>query len=347
MFTITWAFFENTCRRQTAGRRGEASKPLGFGIGMALIAAAGCSDTTAPREEVQVGFTAAITGGTTRQLAGTAIFDPDVPGFGLSLVQASGLGGENGVRHAVYFRRPLGGVPTPNEYAIALETGDDDDITAGVVLDGDGNDPLLCEATSGTLRVMSVSTTHVRGRFTMTALCSHVDGDDAPIPIEVSGNFVATKGSIEEPDESIQVAGSTYILSTVDGSAVPYLLRDYTDPDGVRGRKWLVADTIQFSPDGQLGFTRIYRHQEESAGAPADEWEYDNWIGGYFRQSAANVAVAWGYVTPPTEVQYGDTLQLRGHVLVRIAHLPPGCLACPIGPEVEFVYVRRAASGND
>ncbi|HKN65806.1 MAG TPA: hypothetical protein VJW73_05980 [Gemmatimonadaceae bacterium] len=310
-------------------------------IGVVVTAVSSCSDAIAPRDEPRATFVATVSGSTERQLAGTATFDRDVPGFGLSLVHGSGLSGENAVRHAVMFRRRITGAPEPGEYTVASESEAETNFTAGVVLDGDGDDPLFCGATSGTLHISAVSTKLLRGTFAMTALCARIGSEDALIPIEVAGTFLATEGKIEAPDEPTAVAGARYVLSTVNGSPVPYLLRDFTDDDGLRSMKWLLADTIQFLPDGQLSFSRTYRYREESAGSPADEWDYSGSLGGYFRQGASKVAVAWGYITVPTDAQYSDTLRLRPYGLVRSDHLPPGCLLCPIGPLVEYVYGRR------
>src|SRR5690348_304474 len=133
---------------QIAASRNSFLNPLRIAAHVAMLATFACSDATSPRQDDTPRFAATVSGSTERQLVGSAVFDREVPGFGLSLVQPSGLGGENAVRHAIYFRRGLGGAPATGEYVLAEDSGNETSITAGVVLDGDGDDPLLCTATS-------------------------------------------------------------------------------------------------------------------------------------------------------------------------------------------------------
>ena len=87
---------------------------------LAVLSTLGCSDSTAPvkPKPQDPNFAADVTGLTTRQLAGGAVFAADVPGFGLALVQASSYTGTDTVKHAVYFRARTAGVPQPGEYTI-------------------------------------------------------------------------------------------------------------------------------------------------------------------------------------------------------------------------------------
>ena len=312
-------------------------------IGAATSVALGCDSSTAPGERPAIGFEASITGGASHSLRGSATFDADMPGFGIALVQGSHASTDE-VRHAVYFRRKATGALGPGDYALTFEGGDQMAVSAGLVLDGDGDDPLFCGATSGTLHVARASAARLDGSFTIDASCAHVGGDPLATPLVVTGRFTAEAGKIPPPDEPTAVAGATYVLALIDGHPVPYLYRDRLMTDeSLRVRSWIVADTIHFLEDGHLAYTRQFRQREESTEDPAtvDDYEYASYLGGYFRQQADRVAVAWGFITVPADAQYSDTLWLRPNGLVRKAHLPPQCLMCPEGPTVELIYARR------
>ena len=312
-------------------------------IGAATSVTLGCDSSTAPGDGSVIGFEASITGAVSHSLSGGAKFDADMPGFGIALVQGSNASADE-VRHAVYFRRKATGALAAGDYPLTFDGGDPSAVTAGLVLDGDSNDPLLCGATSGTLHVARTSAARLVGSFSISASCAHVGGDPLATPLVVTGRFTAEAGKIPLPDEPSAVAGATYVLALVDGQPVPYLYRDRVITDeSMRMRSWIVADTIHFLENGQLAYTRQFRQREESTVDPStvDEYEYASYIGGYFRQQADRVPVAWGYITVPTEAQYSDTLWLRPDGLVRKAHLPPQCLMCAEGPTVELIYARR------
>ena len=310
------------------------------------LSAFGCSDSTAPLEPILQNptFGAVVTGSTSRHLRGGAVFAADVPGFGLALVHASSHTGTDTVKHAIYFRARTAGVPQPGEYTIVSGNYEGYAIEAGVVLDGDGDDPLFCVATAGYLRVLSVSEARIEGRFTMLATCAHVGGEPLEAPLSVNGTFVAARGTLTLPDESIAVAGATYVLTAVDGEPVPHLYRDLDIVDDhLRMRTWIAADTIRFGLDGQLAQAAFFHQLEESTETQEvmDDWSWVSSRGGFFRQSTDRVAVAWAFVSTPTDEQYADTLIVQRDVLVRQASLPPQCLMCPVGPKVAWTYVRQ------
>ena len=302
-----------------------------------------CHDTTSPVKPNEPRFAATVSGGTARTLTGGAVFATDASGFALALVQVWTHAQDDTVKHAVYFRTRTSGALQPGEYTIVEGNYEGSAVEAGVVLDGDGDDPLLCYGTAGALRVLSVNATRLEGRFTMTATCAHVSGETLPTPITVTGTFVAARGTLVMDDVELAVAGATYVLVAIDGTPVPYLYRDRVIPgDHMRMRTWIEADTIRFRLDGQLENAGHTRQLEESTETPEvlDDWGWDSWRGGYFRQSAASVAVAWAYVTTPSDEQYTDTLQVRHGTLTRRALLPPACFRCPAGPDVEWRYRR-------
>lgn len=307
-----------------------------------LLATSACHDTTSPLAPDTPRFGATVSGGTARTLSGGAVFATDASGFALALVQVWQHAQDDTVKHAVYFRTQTSGLQ-PGEYAIVDGDHEGSAVEAGVVLDGDGDDPLLCYGTAGALRVLSVNATRLEGRFTMTATCAHVSGEMLPTPITVTGTFLAARGTLVMDEEELAVAGATYVLVAVDGSPLPYLYRDRVIPgDHVRMRTWIEADTIRFRLDGQLENAGHTRQLEESTETEdvLDDWGWDSWRGGYFRQHEGSVAVAWAYVTTPSDEQYTDTLQVRRGTLTRRALLPPACLRCPAGPEVEWRYRR-------
>jgi hypothetical protein len=309
-----------------------------------VLAVLGCGDSTAPASAKDPGFEATVSGLTAQRLSGGAVFAADLPGFGLALVERSTHSADDTVRHAVYFRTRTGAVPQPGEYAITAGNYEGFAVEAGVVLDGDTDDPLLCVATAGILRIQKVTDTRLEGSFTIAAGCAHVVGGPLETPIAVTGTFLAARGSLTLPDESESVAGQTYVLASIDDTPLPYLYRDLDIADDhLRIRTWISADTIRFGLDGQLGHANHVHQLEESTETQEvlDDWEWESWRGGFFRQSAENVAVAWAFVTIPSDAEYSDTLRVAHDVLVRRAHLPPQCLACPVGPEVDWRYVRR------
>jgi len=313
---------------------------------LAVFSTFGCSDSTAPGKPKprDPNFAATVTGLTARELAGGAVFAADVPGFGLALVQASTHAGDDTVKHAVYFRARTAGVPQPGEYTIVSGNYEGYAIEAGVVLDGDGDDPLLCVATAGSLRVLSVGETRLEGRFTMLATCAHVGGEPLATPLSVNGTFLAARGTLALPDESIAVAGTTYVLVAVDGQPVPHLYRDLDIVDDhLRMRTWIAADTIRFGLDGHLAHASYFHQLEESTETQEvmDDWNWESSRGGFFRQSADRIAVAWAFVSTPTDEQYADTLIVWRDSLVRQASLPPACLMCPVGPKVAWTYMRE------
>lgn len=308
-----------------------------------LLATGACHDPTSPIKPHEPSFAATVSGGTARTLSGGAVFATDANGFALALVQVWAHAQEDTVKHAVYFRARTSATLQPGEYAIIDGNYEGSAVEAGVVLDGDGDDPLLCYGTAGALRVVSVNATRLDGRFSMTATCAHVSGETLPTPITVTGTFVAGRGTLVMDDEELAVAGATYVLVAIDGTPLPYLYRDHVIPgDQLRMRTWIEADTIRFRLDGQLENAGHTRQLEESTETQEvlDDWGWDSWRGGYFRQNGGNVAVAWAYVTPPSDDQYTDTLQVHHGTLTRRALLPPACFRCPAGPEVEWRYKR-------
>lgn len=312
----------------------------------AVLATLGCSDATEPviPGPKDPSFAASATGPTSRELSGGAVFAADVPGFGLALVQSSGHTGPDTVKHAVYFRARTAGVPQPGEYTIVSGEYEGYAMEAAVVLDGDGGDPLLCVATAGSLRLLSVGEMRLEGHFTMLATCAHVGGEPLATPLSVNGTFLAARGPLTLPDEDVAVAGATYVLVAVDGESVPHLYRDIEIVDDhLRMRTWIAADTIRFGLDGHLAHASHFHQLEESTQTQEvmDDWSWESFRGGFFRQSADRVAVAWAFLSIPSDEQYGDTLIVRQNALVRQASLPPACLMCPVGPKVTWTYRRQ------
>lgn len=133
--------------------------------------------------------------------------------------------------------------------------------------------------------------------------------------------------------------GTQYRLARLAGQSSPFLLTDRTTGDGTRLRHWIVSDSLAFLADGRLAHLRQHRWSEIPPGGPEDVYEDFEGGGGFYRQDEGNVAVAWNYITPPPAEAFTDTLRLRGDGLVRRMKLPPACLTCPPGAEVELLYL--------
>lgn len=138
-----------------------------------------------------------------------------------------------------------------------------------------------------------------------------------------------------------QLGQDRFRLVRLAGQAAPFLLTDQVAGDGTRRRHWLLSDSLAFLADGRLAHVRWHRWSEIPPGGPEDLYEDFEGGGGFYRQDEGNVAVAWNYIDPPAPAAFTDTLRLRGDGLVRRMKLPPPCLVCPPGPEVELLYVEE------
>jgi hypothetical protein len=311
-----------------------------------LAVASACADPAPAEADATASFTASVSGGTTRQLAGQATFDIDVPGseYGLTigLVHPVAVAGRDGMQHAIWLAHPSAGAPAPGAYDIRND-GTGSGFDAMLVLDADSAEPLACDATAGTVHVDHVSTTRISGRFTLSAECSSMT-TVRTAKVSVSGAFAAAPGTLESPAERAQaVGGATYVLTAVNGAPSPFLLLDYTIPnDGTRLRRWLVADTVRFGVDGRLSYFHWYRDGEQPPGAQEDLSEWGEWSGGYFRQQGASLAVAWNWISVPPDSGYADTLRVRHNRITRMVTLPRACVACLAGQRVPFTYSRAA-----
>jgi hypothetical protein len=122
---------------------------------------------------------------------------------------------------------------------------------------------------------------------------------------------------------------------------LPFLLSDDSDSDGWRQRRWLVADTVMFRPDGTLRYARVDRWVEQVPGQPDDAFDAWQQGGGYFEQLEDRVAIAWNYISAPPRSGFTDALRVIPEGLSRKLRMPPSCFTCPAGPLVDALYTRR------
>jgi hypothetical protein len=146
-----------------------------------------------------------------------------------------------------------------------------------VVLDGDGDVPLLCRAGSDSLRIAVAGDSRLRLRATLRASCNYATGTPLADPVEVCGTFCEAVATIEiAENRPASVSGATCVLATVNGGAVPALPGDIRWSEvGTRIRNRLIAGTIRFGMDGRPARRRTCRQSEERSGSPVDvaEWQ--------------------------------------------------------------------------
>jgi hypothetical protein len=198
-------------------------------LSLPLAALLACDDSaTAPIPGEAGTFSAEVSGGAARALSGRALFATDVAGpeygFAIALIDSIAVGSEGTVRHAVYIYREVGGVPAPGEH----DVGRQGIFQIGLVLDGDGDDPLFCIAASGTVEITRATPSAVRGRFDVEAVCVHGVGGGEGGTIQASGAFRAASGAIEVPDDVIELPGpeGRFELRSAGGSAIPATVFD-------------------------------------------------------------------------------------------------------------------------
>lgn len=198
-------------------------------LSLPLAALLACDDSaTAPIPGEVGSFSVEVSGDAARAFSGRALFAHEVVGpeygFAIALVDSIAVGSETTVRHAVYIYRELGGVPAPGEH----DVGPQGVLRVGLVLDGDGNDPLFCIAGTGTVEITRATPSTVRGRFDVEATCVRAVGGDEGGTIQASGSFQATSGVIEVPDDVVEVPGpeGRFALRAAGGKAIPATVFD-------------------------------------------------------------------------------------------------------------------------
>jgi len=238
----------------------------------------GCEEVTAPVPDEGGRFSATVSGDASRAFTGGAIFTTDVPGpdygFAVALVDSIDAGEGMAVRHAVYLYRASDGLPAPGEHAVGAE----DTFGVGLVLDGDGDDPLLCVAESGTLRIISATSEAVRGTFEVQALCFRLGEGIASDTILASGSFRAVGGSITVPDDVSEQPGfqGRYELRTAGGKPVPATVFDgivlVGEDEFVRLEITVTDGYIAF--DGNGGFEHRVSQEVRVDGQPAPSLDW-------------------------------------------------------------------------
>jgi hypothetical protein len=193
-------------------------------LSLPLVGALACSDVTAPPpSEADGAFSAVTSGAAVRSLAGRAVFATDVPGpeygFAIALVDSIRVEGQPAVRHAVYLYRDAAGTPGTGEHAV----GPDVTFRAGIVLDGEGDDPLLCVAVGGGLEVDETTLDAVRGTFELQAACYHMGAGAPSDTIVARGSFRAVGGAVAVPDGVAELPelGGRYELRAAGGAPLP------------------------------------------------------------------------------------------------------------------------------
>jgi hypothetical protein len=180
---------------------------------LVTLTTAACQDSTGPRTVVNTNttFTATVSGGITTQLAGAAIFDPDVNGelgFALALVHPTGRTALTPPRHAIYLRRALAGTPSLGVYDIVPAPEDEAGYSAGIVFDMDGDAPSVCVVLTGTVTFDLREPAFLKGSMSLTARCVTLTGDVLP-DVVVRGAFGAEQGQIPVDDPAVLRAAVT------------------------------------------------------------------------------------------------------------------------------------------
>lgn len=238
----------------------------------------GCSEVTAPVPDEVGTFSATVAGDDSRAFSGRALFTTDAPGpeygFAIALVDPMGGGEEPAVRHGVYLYRDVGGAPTPGEHAVGPQSA----FRGGVVLDGDGNDPLFCVAGSGTVRIITATSSAIRGSFDLQALCHHV-GEGLPLDtIRASGSFRAVSGPITVPDSVAELPGldGRFELRTAGGNPVPTAVFDglvlIGDDEFVHLEITVTDGTIEIDDSGAYEHRVSQEVRVDDQPAPALDW---------------------------------------------------------------------------
>lgn len=117
-----------------------------------------------------------------------------------------------------------------------------------------------------------------------------------------------------------------YVITSVDGSAAPFLLADETDGRGTRLLETLVADTIELLPKHKARKARLTEQHYFSA--DGHEVGFGSQIGvedtGEYLQDEENLVVTWrGLVSP-----YTDTLVVLEGELEHRVDVTRVCAAC-------------------
>jgi len=243
-----------------------------------LASILGCDETTGPAPGEGGTFAATVSGDASRAFAGGAVFTADAAGpefgFAIALVDSVAAGAESVVRHAVYIFRDAGGAPTPGIHAV----GAHNPFGVGMVLDGNGNDPLLCVAESGTVKITNATPSETRGSFDVRAFCFHVGEGLARDTVLASGSFRALSGSINVPDEVTEVPqfAGRFELQEAGGNPVPAPVFDgivLIGEDEFVHLKITVTDGY-FELDGTGGYEHRVSQEVRVDGhpAPALDW---------------------------------------------------------------------------
>jgi hypothetical protein len=162
----------------------------------ALLTACG-DDPNAP-EALSASFTASITGGVTRSLAGPALFTADLPNSDIGtafLLAHAGAPGE--ARRVVYFHRWSAAPLTPGTYAVVLGDEEDPptDFRAGIGLDVDTSAEQSCFGETGTVRITVATAERVAGTVSFTGTCIPPTAPEPRTPFSVTVTFDAEPGT--------------------------------------------------------------------------------------------------------------------------------------------------------
>jgi len=167
-------------------------------LGAAALLAA-CGDDPVAAEPMAASFTASITGGVTRSLAGRALFSADLPNsdIGTAFLLAH-AGAPNEARRVVYFHRWSAAPLAPGTYAVVLG-GDEDpptDFRAGVGLDMGTSGERSCVGETGTVRITVATAQRVAGTVSFTGICIPPTAPEPRTPFSVTATFDAEPGAI-------------------------------------------------------------------------------------------------------------------------------------------------------
>jgi hypothetical protein len=175
-------------------------RPLLALVSLTLAATACGSDSKNPagpgdENPANASYTATVSGGVSRSLAGEAAFavdntDEDV-GFGMAMVHEDD---ENGI----FLWRKAAGVLATGQHTVADQSGDvvEEDIPANhlvvdVFLTDASGASLFCVSTGGTFTVTSSTSTRVRGTFQFTATCTSLLSEEDDRDVTLTGTFDA------------------------------------------------------------------------------------------------------------------------------------------------------------
>ena len=165
----------------------------------AVALLAGCGNDPGAPEPRAASFTANITGGVTRSLAGPALFTADLPNSDIGtavLLAHAGAPGE--ARRVVYFHRWSAAPLVPGTYAVVL--GDDEDpptdFRAGNGVDIAPGAERSCFGETGTMRITQATPQRVAGTIAFTGTCTPPTAPEPRTPFSVTVTFAAEAGAI-------------------------------------------------------------------------------------------------------------------------------------------------------